>query len=69
MAHKKGGGSSRNGRDSNPQYLGIKAYAGEAVHRRQYFSPSTWDQILSRNKCWVGKRLHTLRQSHRHRQV
>ncbi len=31
MAHKKGGGSSRNGRDSNPQYLGIKAYAGEAV--------------------------------------
>ncbi len=31
MAHKKGGGSSRNGRDSNPQYLGVKAYAGETV--------------------------------------
>ena len=31
MAHKKGGGSSRNGRDSNPQYLGIKAYAGETI--------------------------------------
>ncbi|MEJ2230646.1 MAG: 50S ribosomal protein L27 [Nitrospirales bacterium] len=31
MAHKKGGGSSRNGRDSNPQYLGVKAYAGERV--------------------------------------
>jgi len=31
MAHKKGGGSSRNGRDSNPQYLGIKAYGGETV--------------------------------------
>ena len=31
MAHKKGGGSSRNGRDSNPQYLGVKAYAGEEV--------------------------------------
>jgi len=31
MAHKKGGGSSRNGRDSNPQYLGVKAYGGEAV--------------------------------------
>ncbi len=31
MAHKKGGGSTRNGRDSNPQYLGIKAYGGEAV--------------------------------------
>lgn len=31
MAHKKGGGSSRNGRDSNPQYLGIKRYADEHV--------------------------------------
>jgi len=31
MAHKKGQGSSRNGRDSNPQYRGIKAYGGQAV--------------------------------------
>jgi large subunit ribosomal protein L27 len=31
MAHKKGGGSTRNGRDSNPQYLGVKAYGGQAV--------------------------------------
>ena len=31
MAHKKGVGSSRNGRDSNPQYRGIKKYGGEAV--------------------------------------
>jgi large subunit ribosomal protein L27 len=31
MAHKKGGGSSRNGRDSNAQRLGIKRYAGEYV--------------------------------------
>ncbi len=31
MAHKKGQGSTRNGRDSNPQYLGIKRYDGEAV--------------------------------------
>ncbi len=31
MAHKKGVGSSRNGRDSNPQYLGIKRYGGEQV--------------------------------------
>jgi large subunit ribosomal protein L27 len=31
MAHKKGGGSSRNGRDSNAQRLGVKKYAGEAV--------------------------------------
>ena len=31
MAHKKGQGSTRNGRDSNPQYLGVKRYAGEVV--------------------------------------
>ena len=31
MAHKKGVGSSKNGRDSNPQYRGIKKYGGEAV--------------------------------------
>jgi large subunit ribosomal protein L27 len=31
MAHKKGGGSSRNGRDSNAQRLGVKRYDGELV--------------------------------------
>lgn len=31
MAHKKGVGSTRNGRDSNPQMLGIKKYGGEIV--------------------------------------
>jgi large subunit ribosomal protein L27 len=31
MAHKKGQGASRNGRDSNAQYRGVKRYGGEAV--------------------------------------
>ncbi len=31
MAHKKGQGSSRNGRDSNPQFRGVKRYGGEKV--------------------------------------
>jgi large subunit ribosomal protein L27 len=31
MAHKKGGGSSRNGRDSNAQRLGVKRYSGQKV--------------------------------------
>jgi len=31
MAHKKGQGSSRNGRDSNPQYRGVKRYGGQVV--------------------------------------
>ncbi len=31
MAHKKGQGSTRNGRDSNPQYCGVKQFGGQAV--------------------------------------
>jgi large subunit ribosomal protein L27 len=31
MAHKKAGGSTRNGRDSNPKYLGVKRYGGQFV--------------------------------------
>ena len=31
MAHKKAGGSTRNGRDSNPKYLGVKRYSGQLV--------------------------------------
>ena len=31
MAHKKGQGSSRNGRDSNPQHLGVKVFGGQQV--------------------------------------
>lgn len=32
MAHKKGQGSTRNGRDSNPKYLGVKVAAGQAIN-------------------------------------
>lgn len=32
MAHKKAGGSTRNGRDSNPKYLGVKRYGGQVVN-------------------------------------
>ncbi|EKD55380.1 MAG: 50S ribosomal protein L27 [uncultured bacterium] len=31
MAHKKAGGSTRNGRDSNPKYLGVKRFGGQLV--------------------------------------
>lgn len=31
MAHKKAGGSTRNGRDSNPKYLGVKRYGGQLI--------------------------------------
>ena len=46
MAHKKGVGSSRNGRDSGPKYLGVKRFAGESV---------TAGTILVRQR---GTRLH-----------
>jgi large subunit ribosomal protein L27 len=46
MAHKKGVGSSRNGRDSNPQFLGVKAFGNEFV---------TAGSILVRQR---GTRLH-----------
>ena len=32
MAHKKGQGSTRNGRDSNAQRLGVKVYGGQLIH-------------------------------------
>lgn len=32
MAHKKAGGSTRNGRDSNPKYLGVKRFGGQLVN-------------------------------------
>jgi Ribosomal protein L27 len=39
MAHKKGVGSSRNGRDSNPKYLGVKMFGGQAIRSRQHHRP------------------------------
>jgi len=49
MAHKKAGGSTRNGRDSNPKYLGVKCFGGEKVRagmiivrqRGTHFHPGT----------------------------
>ena len=32
MAHKKGVGSTKNGRDSNPKMLGVKVYGGQTIH-------------------------------------
>lgn len=32
MAHKKAGGSTKNGRDSNPQYRGVKVFGGQHIH-------------------------------------
>jgi large subunit ribosomal protein L27 len=55
MAHKKGQGSSSNGRDSNPQYLGVKLYGGEKVTTgsvivRQRGTPFKAGRLVGRGK-------------------
>lgn len=55
MAHKKGQGSTKNGRDSNPQYLGVKLYSGEVANTgsiivRQRGTPAKPGFMVSRGK-------------------
>lgn len=59
MAHKKGQGSSRNGRDSNPKYLGVKKYAGERVVAGNIIARQRGTQIHAGRNVGLG-RDHTL---------
>ena len=59
MAHKKGQGSSRNGRDSNPKYLGVKVYAGETINAGGIIVRQRGTQIHPGRNVGVG-RDHTL---------
>ena len=56
MAHKKGGGSSRNGRDSQSQRLGVKKFGGERVLIREHpGSPARYShQARSQRRCRQG---------------
>jgi large subunit ribosomal protein L27 len=55
MAHKKGGGSVRNGRDSNGQRLGVKKYAGEYVLSGNILIRQRGTRILPGLNVDVGK--------------
>ena len=55
MAHKKGGGSVRNGRDSNAQRLGVKKYAGEFVLSGNIIIRQRGTRILPGLNVDVGK--------------
>lgn len=55
MAHKKGGGSSKNGRDSNPQYLGVKAYGGELVSAGSIIVRQRGTRFLPGFNAGIGK--------------
>ena len=59
MAHKKGGGSSRNGRDSNSKRLGVKRYAGQSVLSGTILVRQRGTRIHPGNNVGVG-RDHTL---------
>ena len=59
MAHKKGGGSSRNGRDSQSQRLGVKRYDGQAVSAGTIIVRQRGTRIHSGNNVGVGSD-HTL---------
>jgi len=55
MAHKKGQGSTRNGRDSNPQYRGVKAYGGEKVRAGAIIVRQRGSQFHAGRNVGVGK--------------
>jgi large subunit ribosomal protein L27 len=59
MAHKKGGGSSRNGRDSNSQRLGVKRFDGQVVRAGTIIVRQRGTRIQSGTNVGVG-RDHTL---------
>jgi large subunit ribosomal protein L27 len=59
MAHKKGQGSSRNGRDSNPKYLGVKRSDGQVVKAGNILVRQRGTKIRPGNNVGVG-RDHTL---------
>jgi large subunit ribosomal protein L27 len=55
MAHKKGGGSSRNGRDSNAQRRGVKKFAGEVVRSGNILVRQTGTRIKPGRNVGMGK--------------
>ncbi len=59
MAQKKGGGSTRNGRDSKPKMLGVKAYGGELISAGSIIVRQRGTRFHPGNNVGVGKD-HTL---------
>ncbi|MCE2504382.1 MAG: 50S ribosomal protein L27 [Chlorobi bacterium] len=55
MAHKKGGGSTKNGRDSNPQYLGVKRFGGQHVLAGNILVRQRGTKFSPGNNVGIGK--------------
>ena len=65
MAHKKGQGSSRNGRDSNSQRLGVKLFAGAGRHRRLHHRPAARHAVQPGRQRRPRQGRHALREGRR----
>ena len=55
MAHKKGQGSSRNGRDSNSQRRGVKVFGGQTIHAGSIIVRQVGTKIHPGNNVGIGK--------------
>ncbi|MBN1765024.1 MAG: 50S ribosomal protein L27 [Sedimentisphaerales bacterium] len=55
MAHKKGQGSSRNGRDSNPQFRGLKTSGGQQVKAGSILARQCGTKFMPGNNVGIGK--------------
>jgi large subunit ribosomal protein L27 len=55
MAHKKGQGSTRNGRDSQPKFRGVKRYGGEQVNAGTIIVRQTGTQVHPGRNVGIGK--------------
>lgn len=79
FAHKKGGGSSRNGRDSNPKMLGVKRHQGQFVTAGSIIVRQRGTEIHAGQNCGVGRdytlfakvdgRVSFVHRSHKRREV
>jgi len=65
MAHKKGQGSTRNGRDSNAQRRGVKVFSGEVVHAGSIIMRQVGTRIHPGNNVGSGEGFHPLRKDQR----
>ena len=55
MAHKKAGGSSRNGRDSNPKFLGVKVFGGQAINAGGIIIRQRGSKVHPGNGVGIGR--------------
>lgn len=55
MAHKKAGGSSKNGRDSNPKMLGVKRFGGEFVNAGEIIVRQRGTKFHAGKNCGLGR--------------